>query len=137
MEFFCHLKRGNPEMDESNSFDQCSLTGTFRRFTQNSKFQFAKWFLRISQSFWEFVEDRFFQLRIPQSFWTSQTLFLKDNILDLCHNSGSLKLMPFWYLSMNISDFWRKLKMVMVSLIEKYPIRTKFQNDYGILKFQF
>ena len=38
MEFFCHLKRGNPEMDESNSFDQCSLTGTFRRFTQNSKY---------------------------------------------------------------------------------------------------
>ena len=37
IEFTCHLKRGNPEIDESNGYDQCYLTGTFRRFTQNSK----------------------------------------------------------------------------------------------------
>ena len=34
----------------------------------------------------------------------------------------------------NLSDFWRKFKIVMISLIEKYWIRTKFQNDNGILK---
>ena len=36
VEFSCHLRRGNPEMDLSNDFEHCILKGTFRRFTQNT-----------------------------------------------------------------------------------------------------
>ena len=36
VQFSCHLRRGNPEMDLSNDFEHCILKGTFRRFTQNT-----------------------------------------------------------------------------------------------------
>ena len=87
--------------------------------------------LKVCRKSFFSVKDTTVVLNFPNTF---------PNILDLCHDSGFLKLrMPlsFWYLSMDISDFGQTFKMVMVSLIEKYRIRTKFQNDYVILNFHF
>ena len=38
LKFQCHIRRGNSELDHSNEYEHCRLSGTFRRYTQNSKF---------------------------------------------------------------------------------------------------
>ena len=42
LQFKCHIRRGNAELDNCNEYEQCRLSGTFRRYTQNCKLKIKR-----------------------------------------------------------------------------------------------